>query len=159
MNTNNQINDLLSHVVLALQNYFETDIAIDNFNLLSEPDRRNRILRVFLASQSKSVPKSIILKQSLPEETDTDDKDAFARFARDWAGLEFASQFQEHAHFVPKFYAGNKEHRFVLIEDLGQNHISLVDSLTMKDTEKAISALKRFMKALGFFSCCKFWSY
>lgn len=153
---NKQIDTLLPHVMLSLQNYFETDLVIDYYLLLSEPERRNRIIRIFLTSHSKSVPKSIILKQSLPEETDADDKDAFSRFARDWAGLKFASQFQEHAHFVPKFFAGNKEHRFILIEDLGQQHISLVDSLTMNDTEKAISALTRFMKALGSFHAASF---
>lgn len=153
---NSEIENLISHITPTLQNHFETPIVIENFKLLSEPERRNRIIRLYLASESKSIPKSIILKQSLPEDSDDNDKAAFARFASDWAGLEFASLFQKHAHFVPKFYAGNKEHRFILIEDLGQVHISLVDSLTSNNTEKAIAALQRFMKALGSFHAASF---
>lgn len=153
---NNQIDNLISLVMPSLQNYFETDLAIDHYLVLSEPERRNRIIRLYLTSESKSVPRSIILKQSLPEESDDNDKAALARFASDWAGLEFASLFQKHAHFVPKFYAGNKEHRFILIEDLGQVHISLVDSLTSNNPEKALSALQRFMKALGSFHAASF---
>jgi len=102
------------------------------------------------------VPKSIILKQSLPEQSDTDDKDAYARFARDWAGLEFLSSIQQSVHNIPKFYGGSKEYRFILIEDLGDKHVSLVDSLTLPNRSKAVSALDRFMKALGSFHAASF---
>ena len=42
------------------------DIDIDSAVYLSEPERRNVLLRITLTSTSESVPKSIILKQSLP---------------------------------------------------------------------------------------------
>lgn len=83
------------------------------------------------------------------EATDDDDKDAYARFARDWAGLEFLSGIKQWHHNVPKFYGGNKEHRFILLEDLGLEHISLVDSLTLPNRAETIAALTRFMMALG----------
>ncbi len=143
--------DILHKAIHILQGHFATEIQINTVIFLSEPDRRNIVLRIGLRSKSSSVPKSLILKQSLPEESDADDKDAYARFARDWAGLEFASSLQQNAHNVPRFYGGNKEHRFILIEDLGQQHISLVDSLTLPDRDKAIAAMGRLMKALGSF--------
>ncbi len=50
---------------------------------------------------------------------------------------------------APLFYGGSTRHRFVLLEDLGEKHLSLVDSLTLPDTDAAKTALQRFMKRLG----------
>lgn len=139
-----------------LHRCFEAPCEIKSVVFLSEPERRNVVLRLYLENKSDSIPASLILKQSLPEATDDDDKDAYARFARDWAGLEFLSGIKQWHHNVPKFYGGNKEHRFILLEDLGFEHISLVDSLTMPDREQAIDALTRFIKALGNFHAASF---
>ena len=114
------------------------------------------VLRLYLEIKSDDIPANLILKQSLPEATDDNDKDAYARFARDWAGLEFLSRVKQWHHNVPKFYGGNKEHRFILLEDLGLEHISLVDSLTVPDREQAIAALTRFVMALGNFHAASF---
>ena len=148
--------DILRKVKELLQIRFATELNIGSVLFLSEPDRRNIVLRIMLQSTIDTVPNSIILKQSLPEESDADDKDAYARFARDWAGLGFLSDIPQRSHNVPKFYGASKEHRFILIEDLGQQHISLVDSLTCPDQNKAVSALSRFMKALGSFHATTF---
>ncbi|MFI4955529.1 MAG: phosphotransferase, partial [Gammaproteobacteria bacterium] len=134
-----------------LQARFAAELNIVSIHFLSEPERRNIVLRITLESTKNEIPKSIILKQSLPEQSDEDDQEAYARFARDWAGLEFLSSIPQPAHNVPKFYGASKQHRFILIEDLGQQHISLVDSLTIPNQKKAIAALSRFMKALGSF--------
>ena len=85
-----------------LSDCFKTELEISNVVFLSEPERRNVILRLFLRGKS-SIPQSVILKQSLPEETDADDEDAYARFSRDWAGLQFASNIPQRIHNVPKF--------------------------------------------------------
>ncbi|MDP1604921.1 MAG: phosphotransferase [Legionella sp.] len=139
-----------------LQQRFSTPCKIKSVIFLSEPNRRNVVLRLYLEHKSNDIPASIILKQSLPESTDDNDKEAYARFARDWAGLEFLSGLKQWHHNVPKFYGGNKEHRFILLEDLGLDHISLVDSLTLLDREEAIAALTRFIMALGNFHAASF---
>ncbi len=139
-----------------LQQRFASSCKIKSVVFLSEADRRNVVLRLYLESTSDDISVSLILKQSLPESTDDDDKDAYARFARDWAGLEFFSRIKQWHHNVPKFYGGNKEHRFILLEDLGLEHISLVDSLTMPNREQAIAALTRFMVTLGNFHAASF---
>ncbi|KTC64694.1 Domain of uncharacterised function (DUF227) (plasmid) [Legionella adelaidensis] len=139
-----------------LQQYFANPCEIKSATFLSEPDRRNVVLRLYLEKKSDVIPASIILKQSLPEAMDDDDKDAYARFARDWAGLEFLSGVKQWHHNVPKFYGGNKEHRFILLEDLGLEHISLVDSLTLPNHAGAIGALNRFMMALANFHAASF---
>jgi len=131
-------------------------VKINSVKLLSEPERRNIILRLTLTTKSSTIPKSIILKQALPDKLNANENDRFARFARDWAALEFLSLIQKDSHTVPKFYGSNKNICFILIEDLGEEHISLVDSLTMNNRDKAVLALKRFMKALGNFHASSF---
>lgn len=130
------------------------DVDIDSAVYLSEPERRNVLMRITLTSTSESVPKSIILKQVLPQAADADDQQAQARFARDWAGLEFTSRVQESTpiHSTPIFYGSDTTQRFILIEDLGHPHVSLVDSLLLPNRDKAVSALERYMKTLGRFN-------
>ncbi len=135
-----------------------TDIDITSAVYLSEPERRNVLMRITLTSASSTVPNSIILKQVLPQATDADDTQADERFAKDWAGLEFTSNVQQDtaAHSTPLFYGSDKTERFILIEDLGQPHVSLVDTLTRTDPDKAIASLTRYMKTLGHFHATTF---
>lgn len=148
--------DILNKAKQILEYHFEANIEISSVYFLSEAERRNLIARLFIESKTKGIPKSIILKQSLREQSDEDDREAFSRFARDWAGLEFANQIHQSIHNVPRFYGGNKQCRFILIEDLGAHHVSLVDSLTLPYQEKAIQALTRFMKSLGSFHAASY---
>ncbi|MCH9756809.1 MAG: ecdysteroid 22-kinase family protein [Gammaproteobacteria bacterium] len=146
-------------VLHILRERFEsTDIDIHSAVYLSEPERRNVLMRITLTSTSNTVPQSLILKQVLPQAADANDKQADARFARDWAGLEFTSHIQENtsAHSTPLFYGSDSAERFILIEDLGQPHVSLVDTLTRPNQDKAVSALERYMKTLGRFHATTF---
>lgn len=147
-------------ILSLLKERLGIDFKIESAIYLSQPDRRNVLMRITLQSESDSAPKSIIFKQSLVIDPDTDKKEdemgAYARFSRDWAGLEFMSTLSQSAHSVPRFFGGDKEDRFILIEDLGFKHVSLVDSLTFSDRDKAILALERFMKALGAFHAASF---
>lgn len=140
---------LIDKAKKLLTEHFNSKIDIDSVIFLSDSERRNIVLRLRLLHDSKTIPQTVILKQALPE--NENDKEAYARFARDWAGLEFASLIPHRTHNTPIFYGGDKEQRFILIEDLGIGHVSLVDSLTLSDRDKAIRALSRFMKALGSF--------
>ena len=140
---------LLQETVAILSKRFDTNVQIQSVAQLSESERRNLILRITLNSPSQDVPKSLILKQSLIDKTSGDHKAAFDRFVRDWSGLEFLSSLEVEPPLVPRFYGGSIEHRFVLLEDLGVKHISLVDSLTGQDAKAAEAALKRFMERLG----------
>lgn len=139
------------------ERFHPAEVDITSSVYLSEPARRNVLMRINLTSTSESVPKSVILKQVLPQAEDADDKRADARFARDWSGLEFASSVQsELAHNTPLFYGSDAKQRFILIEDLGEHHVSLVDSLLSSDRDKAVSALERYMKTLGNFNATSF---
>ena len=139
---------LFQEIINILSERFKTDIQIKSVIQLSEAERRNLIFRIILKNQTKEIPKSVILKQSVLGKS-PDDRNAFARFARDWAGLEFLNGLTTKIPLIPRFYGGSTKYRFVLIEDLGEKHISLVDSLRGRDANAASLALKRFMGGLG----------
>lgn len=145
---------LLEEVVGVLTKRFEAQVQIKSVDFLSEPERRNVVVRIILESPSNGVPASLILKQSLPQKSSEDDQEALGRFARDWAGLEFLSALN--SNIAPKVYGGSQKYRFVLHEDLGESHLSLVDPLMGKDRKAAIAALNRFMVSMGRFHGCAY---
>jgi hypothetical protein len=126
--------------------------------VLNDPTRRNQLLRIELKNNSDmKIIGSVIFKQSQHETesgktpTEEEMKDSFARFSRDWAGLEFASSLQTENPICPKSYGGSKEHRFILVEDLGKNQESLDDHLLRGDALASEASLKRYMTCLGSF--------
>jgi hypothetical protein len=142
--------ELLAAVTKSLEDYFGVEVTIQDVKFLSEPDRRNRVARLFLSANNYDI-QSVIFKQSLSDKSqETTDADILARFARDFAGLKFLSR-SDINHSIPKFLGASQSFRFILLEDLGDTHISLVDSLTKSDPDKAIAALKRFTKSLAHF--------
>jgi hypothetical protein len=142
---------LLQEVVRILSAHFALEVEIKSVIFLSKPERRNLVLRIILQSPLNGMPTSVIFKQSHLEKDCTDDKEMLGRFARDWAGLEFISKLNIEPPIAPRFYGGSEKHLFVLLEDLGDVHFSLVDSLTAKDRNAAIAALTRYMKCMGQF--------
>lgn len=124
---------------------------------LSEPDRRNVILRLLVDKPQNGIPKTLILKQNSTETNKFDiakcetEIEQLSRFAHDWAGIEFLTEIgSDHA---PHFYAGSLEHRFILIEDLGVSHPSLVGPLTRSpsviNVREAESALIAYVRRIG----------
>lgn len=142
--------NLLEAVTKALEDCFGDEVKINDVQILSEADRRNRIARLFLSSGNNEM-RSVIFKQSLSDKTqEATDEDILARFVRDFAGLKFLNG-SDINHSIPKFLGASQSFRFILLEDLGDTHISLVDSLTKSDPAKALAALKRFTKSLAHF--------
>ncbi|PPE03007.1 phosphotransferase [Holospora curviuscula] len=142
--------DLLEAVTKALEDCFGGEVTISDVKFLSEPNRRNRIARLFLSTNNCDT-RSVIFKQSISNKSqETTDEDILARFARDFAGLKFLNG-SDINHSIPKFLGVSQSFRFILLEDLGNTPISLVDSLTKSDPGKALEALKRFTKSLAHF--------
>lgn len=140
---------LLEEVIDIISKSFESPIQTKSVVFLSDPDRRNVVVRIVLENPPNGMLHSMILKQSLPQKVSEDDKNALGRFARDWAGLEFLSSLN--SHIAPKVYGGSQKFHFVLLEDLGDVHLSLVDSLMGSDRVAAVEALTRFMISMGQF--------
>ncbi len=141
--------NIKQEVLDILAKRFAHDIQIKSVIRLSKPERRNLILRIILQSSSDKTPKSLIFKQSFHEKDSDDEKELLGRFSRDWAGLEFLSGLNIEPSIAPQFYGGSEKYRFILLEDLGGQHFSLVDSLTGKDRKAAIAALTRYMQRMG----------
>lgn len=94
--------DLLEAVNKALQDHLGDEVKINNIQILSEADRRNRIARLFLSAGNNEM-RSVIFKQSLSDKSqETTDADILARFARDFAGLKFLNG-SDINHSIPKF--------------------------------------------------------
>lgn len=149
--------ELINVAEQAISEYFQTTIHVSKVIQLSEPDRRNLILRLLINQAATGIPGSIILKKTAVEkqifekgeqETEAEQR---SRFAHDWAGLQFLTQLNSRC--APLFYAGNLEHKFILIEDLGVEHHSLVDPLTRTNSpanqQEAELALLNYMRNLG----------
>ncbi len=142
---------LSKEILDILEKRFKASIKINSVVRLSDPERRNLVLRINLNSELESAPKSLIFKQSHRASEATDDTALLERFARDWAGLEFLSSLEITERLTPKFYGASKEYRCVLQEDFGEKHLSLVDTLTSEDNNAAVAALTCYMKSMAQF--------
>ncbi|MGI4851336.1 MAG: hypothetical protein ACRYGR_05290 [Janthinobacterium lividum] len=141
--------NLQQEITCFVQKCFGDETLIVSINLLTEPSRRNQIMRLNLKNLTNQVPSSVILKQSIFKESIENQSQTLGRFARDWAGLEFLNNLG--CDITPKFYGGHQKHQFILLEDLGQEHLSLVDSLIGHNQEQAMQSLTRYMQSLGKF--------
>lgn len=139
--------------------YFKKTVTFSKVIQLSEPDRRNMLLRLLIDHPQEGIPKTIILKQTAADTHKFDfdtpqgerEIEKLSRFAHDWAGIEFLTAVgSDHA---PHFYAGSLEHQFILIEDLGLSHPSLVGPLTrapsIANTQEATYALLAYVRRVG----------
>lgn len=144
-----------SHLLSA---YFKRPVTFTKAIQLSEPDRRNVILRLVIANPETGMPPSFILKQTATDTNQFDpvkktetEIEKLSRFARDWAGHEFLTQIG--SRHAPHFYAGSLKHQFIIIEDLGPGHPSLVGPLTRASSpthiNEAKSALLAYVRRMG----------
>lgn len=118
---------------------------------ISEEERRNRLLRVGVENPPAGLPASLIIKQVVAKAYNPDQIDSWdtQRFFRDWAGAEFLSNLPSEPGHGPRFYGGDRELGFIILEDLGKGHHSLVEPLLEGDAASAEAALIRYMTRLG----------
>ncbi len=73
---------------------------------------------------------------------------SFRLFFNDWAGLQFLSEIAPHPALAPRFYAGDKAHGLIVMEDLGTgnglHHLLLAD-----DPETAEEAAIQYAATMG----------
>ncbi len=126
-------------------------IQLADLERISEADRRNLLLRATLASPRGDLPQTLIVKKVVADHYDPDDATAWdtARFLKDWAGAAFLSQVAPTAGHGPRFYGGDRAMGFILLEDMGVYHGSLVGPLLSDDDVLATAALHSFALRLG----------
>lgn len=151
------LREIIDDASELLSGYFKKTVTFSKVIQLSEPDRRNVILRLLLENPQVEMPKTVILKQTATETNKFDaaktetEIEKLSRFAHDWAGIEFLTKIGcDHA---PYFYAGSLKHKFIIIEDLGLLHPSLVGPLTRSPTvtnvQEAEIALIAYVARVG----------
>jgi len=124
------------------------EVRLGQGSRLTAPGRRNLILRCPVLSGRG--PASLIVKQVTSEAASLHQADPWdvQRFCSDWAGAQFLSSVQDQAPHSPRFYGGDQEVGFILLEDLGA-HASLVEPLLHGEATDAVQALLGYAARLG----------
>ena len=132
-----------------LSDVFGSQIRLTSVERLSEPGRRNLILRC-LSSPISDFPSRYIIKKVESDSYHPEDPDSWdsQRFFSDWVGSQFLSVLGGGANHGPRFYGGNRELGFIILEDLG-HHRSLVEPLLHEDAISAEKSLFRYSARLG----------
>lgn len=142
---------LIAAAERLLSNRFSCPIQLGSVERLSEAGRRNLLLRCAIVEVTDPIPSSIIIKKVETEAYDPNDPESWdnQRFFSDWAGAEFVSLVSGEARHSPRFYGGDRRLGFILLEDMGRQHRSLVEPLLQEDATRAEKALLTFVTRLG----------
>lgn len=132
-----------------LSDIFGYQIRFTKVDRLSEPGRRNLILRC-VSAPTNELPSKFIIKKVEANLYNPDDSNSWdtKRFFSDWVGSQFLSSLGKEANHGPHFYGGNRDLGFIILEDLGQ-HRSLAEPLLHEDAISAEAALLRYSSRLG----------
>jgi hypothetical protein len=125
-------------------------VHLDSVERLTKEGRRNLLLRCGSSGPSGNFPASFILKKVEMSGDSSAEANAWdtRRFFSDWAGAQFLSTVRPEAGHSPRFYGGDRELGFFILEDLGP-HRSLVEPLLEEDAASATRALLHYAARLG----------
>src|SRR5262249_1584918 len=126
--SNDYYDPLLRAAERVLAHTWGHAVRLGHGSRLTAPGRRNLLLRCLVLSGGG--PASLIVKQVTTAAASLHQADPWdvQRFCRDWAGAQFLSTVQAQAPHSPRFYGGDWEVGFILLEDLGAP-ASLVEPL------------------------------
>ncbi|MFV2069988.1 MAG: hypothetical protein ACC645_23730, partial [Pirellulales bacterium] len=142
--------ELLASAERVLTDRWGAALRLGDVQRLSEPRRRNLLLRCGVLEGPPQAPSSVILKRARRRRYDPDDpnsRPAVGLF-RDWAGLEFLGSLGPELKACPKFYGGDREAGFFIMEDLGASQ-DLDHVLTCGSAEQARHVLVLLAESLG----------
>lgn len=130
-----------------LSREFGREVRLGDVARLSEPGRRNMLLRP--RDLCGGLPATFIIKQVVVDTYNPDDAASWdiGRFFSDWVGAQFLSAIGDGLH-SPRFYGGDYSLGFFILEDLGHHH-SLVEPLLHEDAASAENALLKHAARLG----------
>ncbi len=119
----------------VLSKRFGGKVRLDSGENIQPDSNWRRIYRFKLLERPEGVPASVVVKQ---------DKEILT----EWACLEFLSEEMGEDCTVPRFYGGERDIPFIVIEDMGNGH-DLYKILRGDDIKSAKTVLIEFAKALG----------
>jgi thiamine kinase-like enzyme len=128
---------------------FDAHRHIAKVDRLTDPGRRNLLLRCF-TEPIDGLPSSFILKKVEAEVYNPDDAESWdtRRFFNDWVGSQFLSGISGAVQHSPRFYGGDRQLGFILLEDVPHQD-SLVESLLGDKHDQAKWALLQYATCLG----------
>lgn len=94
------------------------------------------------------IVKAITMPEGISEASNTAAKNSFQLFFNDWAGLQFLSEIAPHPALTPRFYAGDKAHGLIVMEDLGTGN-GLHHLLLTGNPEVAEEAAVQYAATVG----------
>lgn len=126
-------------------------IRIVDVERISEEERRNLLLRIRLDTPPKDGPETLIIKRVVADEYNPDDVASWhtQRFFNDWVGAQFLSSLPGDPGHGPRFYGGHRALGFIILEDMGREHRSLVEPLLGGDAAETEAVLLQFTQRLG----------
>ena len=126
----------------------KSPVHINKIERLTEPGRRNLLLRCFI-EPIENLPASFMIKKVETENYNPDDANSrdTKRLFNDWVGSQFLNTIGKHK-YSPRFYGGDRNLGFIVIEDV-QHQNSLVEPLLGKNRDRAESALLRYATCMG----------
>lgn len=138
----------------ALARALGGQVGIGAIERISDPDRRNQLLRCHLVQAPAGTPVTVMVKRRRPGDYDPEAHHTAATrgLYRDWAGLQFLSELGAEIGTEiagsPRFYAGDRAAGLILMEDLGSAR-RLDDHLLDGTAEEAERGLLMLAAALG----------
>src|SRR5919197_539258 len=105
----------------VLANSLGRPVRLGQIERVSEPERRNQLLRCHLVDAPSGAPATVMVKRRRPADYNPDDHASWATrgLFRDWAGLQFLTEIGPEVVGSPRFYGGDRAAGFVVMEDLG----------------------------------------
>lgn len=127
----------------------QSPVHISKIERLTEPGRRNLLLRCFI-EPIEDLPASFMIKKVEAKNYNPDDADSrdTQRLFNDWVGSQFLNTISGQHRHSPHFYGGDRNLGFIVIEDV-QHQDSLVEPLLGKNRDRAESALLQYATCMG----------
>jgi hypothetical protein len=142
---------MITVVEKLLSERFEGKVRLDAAEEIRSGGR-SKVSRYRVLEGPRGAPKSVIVKQVVAVEREVynpDSPDGPAwRLFNEWAGLRFLTEISGGASPTPRFYAGDRDHGLLALEDLGASK-GLDHALLGDDPAYAEAMLVSFAATLG----------
>jgi len=142
---------MITVVEKLLSEQFEGKVRLDAAEEIRSGGR-SKVSRYRVLEGPQCAPQSVIVKQAVAVGTEVYDSDLpygpAWRLFNEWAGLRFLTEISGGASPTPRFYAGDRDHGLVALEDLGASK-GLDQALLGADPAYAEAMLVAFAAALG----------
>ena len=119
--TDTETRDVAPLIEAVLTRSLGGPVRLSTVERVSEPERRNQLLRCRLVDGPSGAPAMVMVKRRRPADYDPESHTSFATqgLFRDWSGLQFLTEVGPELVGSPRFYGGERAAGFVVMEDLG----------------------------------------